>query len=88
MKSRVIGATLIGAAISSCGQAEPRSKQYFDTHIDEARQVVEGCRDGSVRGGECDNAELAVNQTDAKEQAKRFLGDGKAYTPRQAGNAP
>ena len=88
MKSRVIGATLIGAAISSCGQAEPRSKQYFDTHIDEARQVVEGCRDGSVRGGECYNAELAVNRAEAKKRAKRFLGDGKAHTPSEATDAP
>ncbi|WP_158682174.1 EexN family lipoprotein [Sphingopyxis sp. MG] len=88
MKARAIGAMLIGTAISGCGQAEPRSKQYFDVHIDEARQVVEGCRDGSVRGGECDNAESAVNRTEAKERAKRFLGDGKAYTSRHATNAP
>ena len=77
-------ATAILVALAGCTNQEPRSKQYFDAHIDEARQVVEGCRDGSVRGGECDNAELAVNRTDAKERAKRFLGDGKAYTPRQA----
>ena len=37
--------------------AEARGTQYFVAHIDEARQVVAGCRDGSVRGGECATAE-------------------------------
>jgi len=32
--------------------------------------------------GKCDNAEMAVKRADAKARSKRFIGDGKAYTPR------
>lgn len=53
--------------------SEARGTQYFVTHIDEARQVVAGCRDGSVRGGECATAEEAIIKIDAHERRKRFL---------------
>jgi hypothetical protein len=82
MNTQVIGIVLLGTALAGCGKDEPRSRQYFEAHIDEAREVYAGCRDGSVRGGECDNAEIAVKQAEAKERSKRFFGDGKAYTPR------
>lgn len=82
MKSYLLGIVLLGAT-AACSEAEPRSSQYFEAHIEEARQIVDGCRDGSVRGNECDNADLAVQKADARERTKRFLGDGKAYTPRQ-----
>lgn len=82
MKTQAIGTLLLGTALASCGKDEPRSRQYFEVHVDEAREVFAGCQDGSVRGGECDNAEMAVKRADAKERTKRFLGDGKAYTPR------
>jgi hypothetical protein len=52
----------------------PRGTQYFVAHIDEAPQVVAGCRDGSVRGGECATAEEAIIKVDAQERRKRFLG--------------
>lgn len=81
MKNQFIGIMLLGTTLASCGKAEPRSKQYFDAHVDEAREVFAGCQDGSVRGDECDNAEVAVKSADAKERTKRFLGDRKAYTP-------
>lgn len=61
-------------AVAGCAEQEPRSKQYFDAHLDEARQVVAGCKDGSSRGEECDNADLAVQEADAKERLKRFFG--------------
>jgi len=54
---------------------EARGTQYFVAHIDEARQVVAGCRDGSVRGGECATAEEAIIKVDAQERRKRFLGN-------------
>lgn len=82
MKRQVIGIALLGTALASCGQSEPRGRQYFEAHIDEARAVHAGCQDGSVRGGECDNAEMAVKQADAKARTKRFLGGGRADTPR------
>lgn len=55
--------------------AEARGTQYFIAHIDEARQVVAGCRDGSVRGGECATAEEAIIKVDAQERRRRFLGN-------------
>lgn len=74
-------ALLAASLLASCSAPEPRSQYYFEDHLDEARQVVAGCRDGSVRGGECDNADTAVQKAEAKERKKRFFGDGKAYTP-------
>jgi hypothetical protein len=67
-------------AISSPSQAVPvsseaRGSQYFVAHVDEARQVVAGCRDGSVRGGECATAEEAIIKVDAAERRKKFLGN-------------
>ncbi|MBA3677956.1 MAG: hypothetical protein H0W74_11230 [Sphingosinicella sp.] len=56
-------------------RSEARGTQYFVAHIDEARQVVAGCRDGSVRGGECDTAEEAIIKVEAQERRKRFLGN-------------
>lgn len=54
---------------------EARGTQYFVANIDEARQVVAGCRDGSVRGGECAAAEEAIIKVEAAERRKRFLGN-------------
>lgn len=54
--------------------AGTRGTQYFVANIDEARQVVAGCRDGSVRGGECATAEEAIIRVEAQERRKRFLG--------------
>ncbi|QIG78609.1 hypothetical protein [Stakelama tenebrarum] len=54
--------------------AEPRSKSYFAAHLDEARQIVAGCQAGSVRGGECANAEQAVTEAEGKERFRRFMG--------------
>lgn len=55
--------------------SEARGTQYFVAHIDEARRIVDGCRDGSVRGGECATAEEAIIKVDAAERTKRFLGN-------------
>ena len=52
-----------------------RGTQYFVVHINVARQVVAGCRDGSVRGGECATAEEAIIKVEAQERRKRFLGN-------------
>lgn len=75
-------AALLGTILlASCGASEPRSPYYFEEHLDEARRVVEECRDGSVRGDECDNADAAVRKAKVKDWKKHFWGDGKAYTP-------
>lgn len=75
MKKKLILAVLIGPfALTACTQAAPRSSEYFAEHLDEARQVVTGCRDGTVRGEECANAGLVVEEVDAKERFRRFRG--------------
>lgn len=55
--------------------AEPRGKSYFAAHLDEARQIVTGCADGSVRGDECSNAEQAVIEAEGRDRFKRFMGN-------------
>lgn len=54
--------------------AEPRGKQYFAAHLDEARQVLVGCMEGSVRGDECFNAEMAVTEADGRARHRKFFG--------------
>lgn len=68
-------ATVAGASPAAPISSEARGTQYFVSHIDEARQLVAGCRDGSVRGGECATAEEAIIEVDAAERRKRFLGN-------------
>jgi len=72
---KVILAMLTGPlSLTACAQAAPRSSEYFAEHLDEAREVVSGCRDGTVRGEECTNAGMAVAEADAKERFRRFRG--------------
>ncbi|WP_341021134.1 hypothetical protein [Brevundimonas diminuta] len=54
---------------------EPRGVQYFAANLEEARQVVGQCREGTVRGGECANAETAIIEAEGKERFSRFLGN-------------
>lgn len=65
----------VGPALPPAAAAQARGTQYFEANIDEARRVVAGCRDGSVRGGECATAEEAIIKIDAAERRKRFLGN-------------
>lgn len=67
--------TVAATSPASAPPSEARGTQYFLVHLDEARQVVAGCRDGSVRGGECATAEEAIIKADAAERRKRFLGN-------------
>ncbi|MFT3967251.1 MAG: hypothetical protein QM690_15350 [Sphingobium sp.] len=55
--------------------AEPRGKQYFAAHLDEARELLTGCAEGSVRGEECFNAEMAVTEAEGRARHKRFFGN-------------
>jgi hypothetical protein len=64
-----VGSGLVPAVI-----AAPRGTQYFAANLDEARKIIAGCRDGSVRGDECANAEQAVETAEARANTKRFLG--------------
>ena len=60
-------------ALAACGRAEPRSEEYFHAHLDEARQVVAKCQEGSTRGEECANADHAVQLAKAEAQRDRFF---------------
>lgn len=82
MKIQPIAAVMVGLALFGCGKGEPRSQLYFGDHVDEAREIVEGYRGGSVRGDESMDAERVLSRNEAKERRKRFLCDGKAYTRR------
>ena len=53
--------------------AAARGVQYFTAHLDVARQVLASCRDGIVRGDECNNAEAAVAKAEAQDRSKRFV---------------
>ncbi|MBB3991666.1 hypothetical protein [Croceicoccus naphthovorans] len=57
------------------GSNEARGVQYFVASPDKAYQVIENCRNGSVRGDECANAEEAIIKVEAAERRKRFLGN-------------
>ena len=51
-----------------------RLERLDDAHLDQGRQVVAGRKDGSSRGEEYANADLAMQEADAKERLKRFFG--------------
>ena len=53
---------------------EARGVQYFEGNINEARRIVERCREGSARNAECANAEEAIIKVEAEERRRRFLG--------------
>jgi hypothetical protein len=56
------------------GLAAPRATQYFAAHLDEARETVAACREGTVRGDECAHAEEAIIAAEGRNSAKAFLG--------------
>lgn len=67
-------ASIAAPSVIAPAPREARGTQYFVAHVDEARQIVAGCRDGSVRGGECARAEEAIIKVESAERRKRFLG--------------
>lgn len=75
MKLSVRIGILCVVGIAGCARPVPRSRQYFDAHIDEARRVDAACRTGSASGAECANASIAVQEADAKDRFKRFRGE-------------
>ena len=55
--------------------AGPRGKPYFAAHLDEARQIVSQCAEGSARDDECAHAEQAVVEAEGRDRFKRFMGN-------------
>lgn len=68
-----VAITSVPAPLAVAAEA-PRSVQFFAAHLDDARRVVAGCRDGSVRGDECANADQAIVHAEGREHAAKFLG--------------
>ena len=68
-------AVAVSPAAAAPQPTAARGTQYFAANLDEARQIVAGCRDGSVRGDECANAEQAVIEADSRDRFKRFTGN-------------
>lgn len=66
--------------VTGCGESAPRSATYFEAHPDEARQIANGCKDGSIRSDECAAADIAVQTIEGRERTKRFLG-GNLFRP-------
>lgn len=54
---------------------EPRGTQYFRGHPDEAREIVEQCQTGAVRGEECATAETAIVEAEGKVRFGKFMGN-------------
>ncbi|HEV2597767.1 hypothetical protein [Sphingopyxis sp.] len=68
-------AIVMGPPSAAETPAAPRGPQYFAAHLDEARQIVAGCREGTVRGDECTNAEQALVEAEGRERFKKFMGN-------------
>lgn len=68
-------AAVAGPRPAAQAPSEPRGAQYFAAHLDEARQVVAQCAEGSVRGDECVNAEQTIVEAEGRDRFKRFMGN-------------
>lgn len=62
------------ATLSACAEPDPRSVQYFEANLDEARNVVQSCTAGDLRGNECSNANVAAETAEGKARFERFRG--------------
>lgn len=71
---RAIITLAIAVTLAACGRSEPRSLQYFESHLEEARDFVAACEDDTHRGDERQNASIAVETAEAREKFKRFRG--------------
>lgn len=63
----------LGLFVAACS-AEPRSRSYFETHPNEAREVLAACKVGHHRGTECENAHAWTASEERKarmEMARR-----------------
>lgn len=68
----IAAGTPVPGAVSA--PAGPRAKSWFAAHLDEARQIMAQCAEGSVRSEECFNADMAITEADATARHKRFFG--------------
>lgn len=54
---------------------QPRSTQFFESNLGEARRVLAACRKGTIRGGECANAETAIITVESQDRFQRFRSE-------------
>jgi hypothetical protein len=57
--------------LAGCSR-EPLSSHYFDSHPAELDRTLQACAEGSVRGRECDNADLAKANRDRAARMKMY----------------
>ena len=62
------------AILTACAEPEPRGVEYFEANLDEAREVVQSCTAGDMRGDECRNANVAIETAEGKARFERFRG--------------
>ena len=62
------------ATLTACAPPEPRSVQYFEANLEEARDIVKRCKAGDMGGDECSNANVAVETAAGKARFERFRG--------------
>ncbi|WP_337180593.1 hypothetical protein [Sphingopyxis granuli] len=60
--------------LGGCAPGEPRSVQYFEAHLEEARAFAADCTNGTARGDECANAAVAIEAAEGRDRFKRFKG--------------
>jgi hypothetical protein len=65
---------VLAISLTACEQSPPRSLQYFEGHLDDAREVVAACATDTHRGEECQHASMAIETAEAREKFKRFRG--------------
>ena len=51
-----------------------RSASYFEAHPEQRAEVQAGCRRGSIRGWECENASAAEAYEQHKDAERTFRG--------------
>ena len=61
----------LAAGICAC-TPEPRAAAYFEAHPEALRQALNACQAGSLRGRECDNADLAETHRAADARMRAF----------------
>jgi hypothetical protein len=56
------------------GVTDEHPQARVEGNPDEAREVKAECQDGSIRGRECDNADIALQVIEGRERFARFRG--------------
>ena len=69
---RAVAVLLALATVLPGCSREPRSAAYFESHVQDAVQVVARCRIGDHRGAECANAQAALAAAERQARMDRY----------------